>query len=168
MQLFASKNCDSHDLLTAALVRSFDLKDLPKIAYTTEGKPYFPELPALHFSLSHSGPFVVCAMDNAPVGVDIELIIPRSDDLPAYALSNQEFSHFQRLGGDWPAFYSLWTKKEAYCKFTGTGLGKHFRETAPDAGLTYMSYSGEDWWATVCGTSTPPEEIIWLDFSDKV
>ena len=43
---------------------------------TEHNKPYFPTLPGLHVNWSHGGPFVLCALGNAPVGADIEVIPP--------------------------------------------------------------------------------------------
>lgn len=38
------------------------------------GKPFFADLPALHFSLSHCQSEWVCLIASAPVGIDIEQI----------------------------------------------------------------------------------------------
>lgn len=54
--------------------------DLPidQIVFQTEGngKPVVRHIPSFHFNLSHSGDWVVCAIDDAPVGIDIEEIKP--------------------------------------------------------------------------------------------
>lgn len=38
------------------------------------GKLYLKYFPKLDFNISHSGDFVVCAMDNNPIGIDVEKI----------------------------------------------------------------------------------------------
>ncbi len=38
------------------------------------GKPYLNGYPNYYFNISHSGEFVVCAISNNPVGIDIEQI----------------------------------------------------------------------------------------------
>lgn len=57
-----------------------DMYDLPfdQIVFETEGngKPVVRHIPSFHFNLSHSGDWVVCAIDDAPVGIDIEEIKP--------------------------------------------------------------------------------------------
>lgn len=69
-------------LLGEVLVRQtiHDMYDLPmdRIVFETEGngKPVVRQLPSFHFNLSHSGDWVVCAVDDAPVGIDIEEIKP--------------------------------------------------------------------------------------------
>lgn len=45
----------------------------PERAVTPEGKPYFPARPAFHYSISHSGEWVVCAVGAVPLGVDIQV-----------------------------------------------------------------------------------------------
>lgn len=41
-------------------------------ATNQHGKPFFQNLKDFHFNLSHSGKFVLCAISNHNVGVDIE------------------------------------------------------------------------------------------------
>ena len=93
------------------MAKSFQIQELPEIRRTEHNKPYFPTLPGLHVNWSHSGPFVLCALGNAPVGVDIEVIRPRTASLPRYALTASEYAQYQADGADWPAFYALWTRK---------------------------------------------------------
>jgi phosphopantetheinyl transferase len=95
--------------------------------------------------------------------VDIEIIKPRQKSLPKYALTAEEFSRYLALGGDWTAFYRIWTQKEAWSKYTGLGLGKTFHQTSPENELYFQTYDGSDWIATVCGESAPPTQIVWLD-----
>ena len=42
---------------------------------TETGKPYPKDLP-VEFNISHSGDMVVCAVDDKPVGIDIEEVRP--------------------------------------------------------------------------------------------
>ena len=96
------------------------------------GKPRLLGQPDIHFNLSHSGPWVLCALHRERVGVDVEEVRLR-DGLPAkIVMSPEEFRHFERLA-PLPArdyFYRLWTLKESLLKAMGTGLS-----LAPD-GIT--------------------------------
>ncbi|MBQ6947622.1 MAG: 4'-phosphopantetheinyl transferase superfamily protein [Clostridia bacterium] len=88
-----------------------------------KGKPFAPDLP-LHFSISHSGPWVVCAVSSNPVGVDIEILRP-IDPKIAHRICHPEDLPF--LEGKTEAevirkFFLLWTAKEARGKRDGTGL----------------------------------------------
>ncbi|WP_423237249.1 4'-phosphopantetheinyl transferase family protein [Clostridium putrefaciens] len=40
------------------------------------GKPYSGEYPQFKFNISHSGDYVLCSIDDKPIGVDIEEIKP--------------------------------------------------------------------------------------------
>ena len=37
------------------------------------GKPWLPAFPGIHFNISHCDGLAVCAFDNTPVGVDVEM-----------------------------------------------------------------------------------------------
>ena len=162
MTLYGIQDAPAAALLSYALRRELGWAQLPEIARTERGKPYFPTAPDVRFNWSHSGPYVLCALSKKPVGVDIEVIRPRRDSLPAYALTARERAEYRTLGADWPAFYVLWTRKEAWCKYTGEGLAA-WKQTPPEAGLFYGAYAGADWRAAVCGEEAAPHEIIWVD-----
>lgn len=163
MKIYGTRAGAWQNLLAHILKTQYGISPLPELARTEEGKPYFPSLPALHFNISHTVGYVLCALSRQPVGVDIETIRPRRETLPRYALSPREYADYEALGADWPAFYTLWTRKEAWCKYTGQGLAPLWGQSPPEEGLFYGSYQGDGWQAAVCGKETPPEEIIWLE-----
>lgn len=162
MVLYGSRSKSAWALLAWALEREYALSPLPEVAHSAKGKPFFPSLSRIHFNLSHSGGLALCALSPFPVGVDIESIRPRREGLPRYALTQQEYKSYQELGGDWPAFYLLWTRRESWCKYTGEGLATHWGGEIPED-LALSSYEGEDWRAAVCGEEPPPREIIWME-----
>lgn len=166
MHLFGAQTCSWQALLAYVLKTEYGLSPLPEIARTPEGKPHFPARSDLHFSVSHTGDRVLCAVSTRPVGADIETIRPRRDSLPRYALTEEEFQHYQALGGTWPAFYTLWTRKEAWCKYTGQGLRPLWGQSPPQEGLCWGTYAGDGWRAAVCGEESPPEAICWLEKGD--
>jgi 4'-phosphopantetheinyl transferase len=92
------------------------------IARTAQGKPY-AENCALEFNLSHSGKWLVCAVGDQPLGVDIEAIKPRNLRIAErfFTQREQEF-----LAPDQEdallRFLQIWTAKEAYFKALGTGI----------------------------------------------
>ena len=87
------------------------------------GKPYLHES-KLHFNLSHAGHWVVLAVDNARVGVDIERINPIDLDIAKRYFSKIEYSDLMAIPSDrrLDYFYTLWKLKEAYIKADGRGL----------------------------------------------
>lgn len=94
------------------------------------GKPFVasPDGSGLDFNLSDSGDLTLLALSRVgPVGVDVERVKPLTD---MAAIAESHFApeervalfalpEAERLDG----FYRLWTRKEAYIKALGTGLG---------------------------------------------
>lgn len=83
----------------------------------------FPAAPAVGFSISHTGPWVACAVaTETGVGLDIERIDPRRDVL---ALAEQSFQPELVAGlraeaeGCIPLFYRMWCEQEACIKLGG-------------------------------------------------
>lgn len=89
------------------------------------GKPYFKNLP-LHFNISHSGVYVACAICDKNIGIDIE--VNESVDYRAILkhLSKSEEEYIRNQNGDFGSmtFNKIWTLKEAYVKWLGTGLNR--------------------------------------------
>jgi len=87
------------------------------------GKPYPANAPGIHFNISHSGDIVVCALSDAPVGVDIEVFRAVKPGVAKRFFSDDE-NEFISLGGINPdmAFFKIWTMKESYVKWEGRGL----------------------------------------------
>lgn len=97
------------------------------------GKPFAVGL-NVEFNISHSENMVVCAVDEKPVGVDVELIRPIDLGIAKRICTENELLY---LFGHVPVeegfscvpnrdilmrFYEIWTAKEAYGKCSGTGV----------------------------------------------
>ena len=102
------------------LCKVLDLDTLPELCINAQGKPYLPEGP--QFSLSHTRGAVAVAIGKSSVGVDVEHIRPLREDLPRRVLSREEYAWFQSRGQRPEDFFTLWTLKESYYKYLGTGL----------------------------------------------
>ena len=163
MKLYGAQTYTAQELLSAALRKEYGFRSVPDISRTKQGKPYFPQYPSLHFNLSHTHGMALCAISDTSVGADIEWIRPRRDALPRYVFTAAEQRQYQELGGDWPAFYTLWTRKEAWCKYTGQGLRPLWQQDPPEQGLYFGSYGGKTWRASVCGPTPPPLSVIWWE-----
>ncbi len=59
----------------------------PEFDYTEQGKPYILDYTNMHFNVSYSEEYVVCAVSDKPVGIDIQKI---SEYNPAVAKSLQQ------------------------------------------------------------------------------
>ena len=89
-----------------------------------KGKPYLPDFTGTYISLTHSGPWVACAIHDRPVGVDIERVRPADAGLAGAFMSPRELELYAGSPeADRPAFLCrTWTAKEAYLKAVGSGF----------------------------------------------
>ena len=160
----------ARDLLAQAAAAEWGLFPLPDIARHPGGKPYLPDHPSLHFNLSHSGGLALCALDAAPVGVDIQVVKPLRPALPRRVCSPEELAWLEAQPDLWSSFALLWSLKESRVKESGQGLTvsiPSIRVPLPSEaptqldGLWFRTFTGPGWAAAVCGHSQPPQEIIW-------
>lgn len=97
--------------------------DKLKISRNQYGKPYLVEYSNIHFNISHTKGAIACAVSDCPVGVDIERIRKIDSRVVRYFFSQQEKDYVlaDTENTDF-RFTEVWTKKEAYLKFLGTGI----------------------------------------------
>lgn len=121
-----------------------------------EGKPYLtsPDGASLppQISLSHSGKWVVCALSDSPVGVDVQVV---------RSISNAVFGRFlpdiDVSNADDRAKTTHWTRYEACLKRYGSRA-----EMVADAeGQCYDSRDLDDAVVTVCHGD---DEVEWIPF----
>ena len=98
--------------------------DLSQLVMADNGKPYLIGLP-FHFSFSHCKGYAACAVDDKPVGIDIEIIHPRIAKVAHKFLNDQEKAMIAGLDEkeqlNQLAF--LWAAKEAmYKKYEQLGI----------------------------------------------
>ena len=163
----------AYDLLSIAVQTEWGLSQLPPIARRPGGKPYFPHHPELEFNLSHSGELILCALDLAPVGIDIQMVKAMRPGLPARVCSPPEQRWLEEQPDFWKGFAQLWALKEAHVKYTGTGLTRSISGISIpllSSGQThsiledlhFQVYPGEGWMGACCGTHAPPNQITWV------
>ena len=177
-RLFAAQAAEDGASISAALLAGavravWRLEALPETALGPLGKPFFPSHPALHFNLSHSGSLALCALDQKPVGVDIQVVKQWRPGLPARVCSPEELAWLEGGRELWPAFTTLWAMKESRVKCTGRGIRERLsgiRVPIPHVGVSlytldgmwFRIYEGEGWRGAACGFAPPPETIEWL------
>lgn len=100
-------------LLRYALYQALGWRDLPELATTSVGKPYFPQFPEVHFNLSHTRGAVLLGLHDQPIGVDIERIRPVAERT------------VRRLAGAATerGFFESWVRREARAKRIGNSAG---------------------------------------------
>lgn len=109
----------AHMLLDEILEKEYGLHHT-NLSFGPQGKPYLPHGP--EFSISHSWGYIAIAVSDMPVGVDVELVRPYMERLPERVLSKQELQWFRQRFSTKVDFFTLWTLKESYYKYRGTGL----------------------------------------------
>jgi len=111
---------DKHDqilcayaLLQRALQDHYRMTTLPRIQVAEGGKPFLPDHPDIHFSISHTDGAAACAVYSAPIGLDLEKERPAAASL---------MKHYRCA--DQRAFWELWVHREAVGKLHGQGFAK--------------------------------------------
>lgn len=122
---------DARRSITAELlVRSLVMEKLKitndEIAFGENAyqKPYLKSTSKFEYNVSHSGEWVVCAIDCHPVGIDVEQIMPINFDIAKNYFTSEEYGNLIQCEASEKLtyFYKLWTLKESYIKAIGKGL----------------------------------------------
>ncbi|TCZ80999.1 4'-phosphopantetheinyl transferase superfamily protein [Paenibacillus albiflavus] len=122
---------DAHRVLCADLfIRSIIMQQCfienakIEFKYNSYGKPQLIGHPGFHFNISHSGNWIVCAVDNQPIGIDIEMLQDIDLQIADRFFSTQEVIDLYQQDRDSRTsyFFDLWTLKESYIKMLGKGL----------------------------------------------
>lgn len=97
--------------------------------YHLNKKPYLASHPSLHFNVSHSEDRAVIAISQTKVGIDIEYIAEDFDftNLLSDIFNDNEILAIQTTDNKKHAFYTSWTRKEAFVKALGKGIDKDFK-----------------------------------------
>ncbi len=108
-------------ILRRALWERYRWRELPPMAQSSMGKPYFPDFPTVHFNLSHTAGAVLVGLSDEPLGVDIEHIRP---------VSQRTMRRLADVATE-RAFFQSWVRREARAKRAGTGVGTMLESETP-------------------------------------
>ena len=104
-------------------MRELGIRELGDFLYNEHGKPYIEGGP--YFSISHCKQGIAVAIDDQPVGIDIEGIRHAEEDLIERTMNEEERLRIRGLevrGLEDRKFTRLWTQKEAIVKAQGVGI----------------------------------------------
>ena len=108
--------------LLAQAYREATGDELPPIAITERGKPYFPDSP-WHFSISHTKAHAFCVLSDSPIGIDAEETDRNMNlALAEKILSPAEKVRYNAATDKRRALLTFWVLKEAAAKCSGEGL----------------------------------------------
>lgn len=127
----AVASATAYGLLPALLQRA-SLPPTSAIEKNAEGRPFLPTCPQADFSISHTAALAFCLLavdDEKPprVGIDAEPCTISADKalrLTARFLAPQERKYVSESADVATAFLEVFTCKEAFAKYVGTGLAK--------------------------------------------
>lgn len=95
-----------------------------RFARGEKGKPFVAEREDVFFNISHSGVYVVCAVSDGEIGVDIEKRSKARMEVAGRFFHAREVRELEVASGveQDKLFYDYWSVKESFLKYTGTGL----------------------------------------------
>ena len=143
---------EPEERLALAAKKAFGIEASPvtwELLRGKKGKPFFLYHPELFLSISHSGPYWICALSGERIGVDIQQqAVKRGESRQAAEarLLRMAQRHFEpeesnyvengRFGSPYQRFFEIWAAKESYVKYTGQGIDGGFGRfsTAPEEG----------------------------------
>ncbi len=102
----------------AAALHCMGVEDL---TFEPNGKPVAG---SCYVSISHSGECVAVCRNEEPIGIDIEKITKRDFEKLANRYFKGEELEYFNAHPTAEVFFEIWTKKEAYSKIDGKGVGE--------------------------------------------
>lgn len=112
------------ELLRTVVERELGLTEFA-VVQDPGGKPRIAGQEDFHFNLSHSGNRVVIAWGDSPVGADVQQMHMDAgkEELAKRFFTREEQNYILEQPAQTEArFYRVWTGKESYLKYLGTGL----------------------------------------------
>ena len=152
-----------------------------EITFSTnqKGKPFLLNHSNFQFNISHTRNALVVAFSNEEVGIDIESIKLFDMQIANRFFTSAEQDYIISHKDQNYAFYDIWTKKEAYIKYIGTGLStplNSFNVLDNSINSMFHTYTINNYIVSLCmneSTSDKPklivtkEEDLCLIFSDQ-
>ncbi|MBO7464801.1 MAG: 4'-phosphopantetheinyl transferase superfamily protein [Bacteroidales bacterium] len=154
----------SHTFGRFACLKSYEMLcgllelEQPLFRFTEKGKPLLQDYPEIHFSISHCKNGIAVAVDDRPVGIDIESFRPFTPALLERCMNPDEAAAIRQAADPEQAFAAFWTKKEAVLKLRGTGLihDLHGVLQGPETTITCFSVEKHYAYSVASLHRTPP------------
>ncbi len=110
-------------------------------AVDSMGKPYLLSH-AAQFSLSHSGMYAACVIDELPIGIDIQEMDREITDMHYKILTAQELEFLTQYPSEQErqtCFFKIWSAKESYMKAIGSSMLQAKKIAVADQNGLYTS-----------------------------
>lgn len=123
-------------------------------SYGKNGKPYIEDYPNFQFNISHTKDSLVVVITDISVGIDIEKLEPAMLKIANRFFSKEEQNYIYLSNDNQnKRFFEIWTKKEAYIKWTGKGLSQSlssFDVTTPEISKLLSTFEIDEYIISVC------------------
>lgn len=120
-----------HILSRYALINQFHYNNNEiAIAKNLYGKPYLCGHSNISFNISHSKDWVVCAINEVDIGIDVQEIKGIKLSIAEQFFTKEENDYLSSLKKEdqLQGFYDIWSLKEAYVKALGFGLSMPLKD----------------------------------------
>ena len=121
----------AYELLFSALREDGITASHADILISERGKPYFGDLPVF-FGISHCKGYAMCMISDSNIGADCETVRKYHERTALRAFTESENRLIDESGSRDEALSRLWSLKESYVKYTGTGLAGHMHDIVFD------------------------------------
>ena len=123
------QNGDQHGtaelLLNRSLKQCTDVQTPVRYHRNEHGKPYLMDKPEIYVNWSHSGDYVICAVADREVGIDLQKMDREpKENLIRKVLTKEEQEFYRSVpeSDRKRLFYQYWSVKESFLKALGTGF----------------------------------------------
>lgn len=118
-----------------------------EIVEGSHGKPYLSNGTDFFYSLSHSGEWAVCAVDDMETGVDVQKVGALKLAVAKRFYSREEYRRLLRYESEPDRqtmdLYRIWAAKESCVKLTGRGIGAGIQRYVTDSAYTHINDTEE-------------------------
>ncbi len=156
-------------VLRTVIIKKMNI-DNSQIAFVRpkSGKPYLKYPRNFYFNISHSGSAVAVAVSNSEIGIDIEKY--RNPDLRVAQryFTAGENDYIKNSSNPDFAFFEIWTAKEAFAKYNGSGISVPFFKTSvtdKDIKDKIFTVKKDDFFISVCSENAASTVIKDIDLS---
>ena len=130
-------------LMLEELLKPLGINDL-EFEFNEHGKPFLKHQPEVHFNLSHCKNGIAVAVDNTPIGIDIESFRNVDDALVRKTMNDSEIAIINASADAVETFITYWTKKEAVLKLRGTGISTDLYQVLDGMGYRLETYINKE------------------------
>lgn len=137
--------------------------------YGEHGKPFLHGRDDFQFSFSHAGGYVAFVCGCRSVGVDIERTDREKEIIARRHFTENEYEAIYKRKKK--TFAEIWTAKEAYVKYLGTGLSKGlntFDVLDDSTGCRFVSFDVDNGMTVTSCQDTDEETVLKMITADEL